>query len=104
MARRNKQHGTDAAAQPERPVPQTSAHVDFELDLCGESCPYPVVHTLDALAQLRAGERLAVTTDCPQSFRNIPERTVAKGHLLVGEPTRSGPQMTFVIERGRNQQ
>lgn len=75
-------------------------HPDFTLDLRGEYCPYPVVHTLEALDGMRAGEVVAVTTDCPQSFRNIPDRVPAKGHRLIGEGERSGAQMTFLIECG----
>lgn len=73
---------------------------DYTLDLRGESCPYPLVETLEALGSLRHGEILAVTTDCPQSFRTIPAECPAHGHRLVADPVRSGAQMTFLLESG----
>ncbi|PXY04825.1 sulfurtransferase-like selenium metabolism protein YedF [Corynebacterium striatum] len=63
---------------------------DFEIDLCGESCPYPVIHTLEALHGLKPGQTLEVTTDCPQAYRNVPDDATAAGHELIGEPTREG--------------
>ncbi len=82
-------------------TPQSAA--DFTLDLRGESCPYPVVHSLEALGSVKRGQRIAVTTDCPQSFRNIPEQLPEHGHRIIGEPTRDGAEMTFVIESGGKQ-
>ena len=73
---------------------------DFEIDLCGESCPYPVIHTLEALHGLKPGQTLEVTTDCPQAYRNVPDDATAAGHELIGEPTRQGARMTFVFRRG----
>ncbi|WP_165241907.1 sulfurtransferase-like selenium metabolism protein YedF [Corynebacterium lizhenjunii] len=73
---------------------------DFTLDLCGESCPYPVIHTLEALEGLEPGQTLEVTTDCPQAFRNVPDDATAAGHELVGTPSRVGARMTFVFRRG----
>lgn len=73
---------------------------DFSLDLRGESCPYPLVHTLDALEGLDAGQVLLVVTDCPQSFRNIPAGVPDAGHRMLAPPERQGAEMTFLIERG----
>ena len=73
---------------------------DFEIDLCGESGPYPVIHTLEALHGLKPGQILEVTTDCPQAYRNVPDDAAAAGHELIGEPTREGARMTFVFRRG----
>lgn len=75
---------------------------DFELDLCGESCPYPVIQTLSALQDMGPGQKLQITTDCPQAFRNVPDDATAAGHRLVGEPERTGARMTFVFERGEH--
>lgn len=81
---------------------RASAHPppDFAIDLCGESCPYPVIHTLEALRDLRPGQTLEVTVDCAQAYRNVPDDAVAAGHRLVGEPEREGARMMFVFERG----
>lgn len=77
-----------------RPAPE------FEVDLCGESCPYPVIRTLEAIDALEPGALLEVTTDCPQSFRNIPDEAVAYGSRMIGEPIREGARMSFLIEVG----
>lgn len=77
-----------------RPAPE------FEVDLCGESCPYPVIRTLEAIDALVPGTLLEVTTDCPQSFRNIPDEAVAYGSRMVGDPVREGARMSFLIEVG----
>lgn len=101
--------GTGADAAPRAGVhtdshtgTHTASHLDadFAIDLRGESCPYPVIHTLEALEALTSGQRLRVTVDCPQSFRNVPDDATAAGHTLVGEPQREGPTMTYVFARG----
>jgi TusA-related sulfurtransferase len=71
--------------------------VDFVLDIRGESCPYPVIYTLDALKEMKAGQVLQVIADCPQSFRNVPEEAVKHGYELVGEPQKSGQDIYFMI-------
>lgn len=72
----------------------------YALDLRGESCPYPVIQTLEALHGMQPGEILEVQTDCPQAYRNVPDDATAAGHELVGEPSRDGAVMTFRFRRG----
>jgi len=71
---------------------------DFTLDLRGESCPYPVIYTLDALKDMNPGQLLQVITDCPGSFRNVPEEVVNHGYKLVKEPEKNGQEYLFYIE------
>lgn len=73
---------------------------NFYLDLRGESCPYPVIHTLEALHSMKPGHTLEVSIDCPQAYRNVPDDATAAGHELVGEPTRDGATMTYLFRRG----
>lgn len=73
--------------------------VDYELDICGESCPYPVIHTLEGLDGIKPGEVMAIITDCPQAFRNIPDDATASGHHVL-DSHREGARMTFIIRRG----
>lgn len=73
---------------------------DFSIDLRGESCPYPVIHTLEALHGLTPGQTLRVSIDCPQAYRNVPDDAVAAGHELMGEPGREGARMTYIFRRG----
>lgn len=70
---------------------------DFTLDLRGESCPYPVIYTLDALEGMKEGELLQVITDCPGSFRNVPEEAVAHGYTLAQDPEKNGQEYLFYI-------
>ncbi|GAA1129503.1 sulfurtransferase-like selenium metabolism protein YedF [Citricoccus alkalitolerans] len=72
----------------------------YALDLRGESCPYPVIHTLEALHGIKPGEILQVQTDCPQAYRNIPDDATAAGHELMADPSREGAVMTFTFRRG----
>ncbi len=70
---------------------------DYRLDLRGEPCPYPLMHTLEALSSLPDGQVVEVLADCPQAFRAVPEEAVRHGHELLEEPRREGPSMTFLF-------
>lgn len=70
---------------------------DYTLDLRGESCPYPVIYTLDALQELETGQLLKIITDCPSSFRNVPEETTKRGYQMEREPIKDGQEILFYI-------
>jgi TusA-related sulfurtransferase len=70
---------------------------DFTLDLRGESCPYPVIYTLEALEEIAQGDLLQVITDCPSSFRNIPEEVLKQGYQFAKEPVKNGQEYLFYI-------
>ena len=70
---------------------------DFTLDLRGESCPYPVIYTLEALEGMNKGELLQVITDCPGSFRNVPEEAVAHGYTFAQDPVKNGQEYFFIF-------
>lgn len=70
---------------------------DFTLDLRGESCPYPVIYTLDTLKDMPEGKLLQVITDCPSSFRNIPEEVVRRGYKMAKDPIRNGGEIFFYV-------
>ena len=74
-----------------------SKDADFTLDLRGESCPYPVIYTLEALEDMNEGELLQVITDCPGSFRNVPEEAIAHGYTFAQEPVKNGQEYLFYI-------
>jgi TusA-related sulfurtransferase len=72
-------------------------NADLEMDLRGESCPYPLMHTIEALEQMESGKLLKVITDCPSSFRNIPAE-VAKRNLHAPVPAQKiGTEYVFYI-------
>ncbi|GAB2779664.1 hypothetical protein GCM10027040_02090 [Halomonas shantousis] len=76
---------------------QTELKADFTLDLRGESCPYPVIYTLETLADMPKGQLLQVITDCPGSFRNVPEEALRRGYKFAQEPIRNGQENLFFI-------
>ncbi|MDY0404386.1 sulfurtransferase-like selenium metabolism protein YedF [Virgibacillus sp. 179-BFC.A HS] len=70
---------------------------DFTLDLRGESCPYPVIYTMDALKDMEKGQLLMVVTDCPSSFRNIPQEIKKSKYCFAQEPIKNGQEFLFYI-------
>lgn len=71
--------------------------IDYTLDLRGESCPYPVIYTLETLRDMKKGELLQVIVDCPAAFRNVPEEVVKHGYTLAQEPVKKGQELFFYI-------
>lgn len=72
--------------------------VDFTLDIRGESCPYPVIYTLETLRDMKKGQTLQVISDCPSAFRNVPEEVVKHGYTMAQEPEKSGPEFSLFIQ------
>ncbi|HWO55445.1 MAG TPA: sulfurtransferase-like selenium metabolism protein YedF [Paenibacillus cookii] len=71
--------------------------IDYTLDLRGESCPYPVIYTLETLQGMKKGDLLQVIADCPAAFRNVPEEVVKHGYTLEREPVKNGRELLFYI-------
>lgn len=88
---------TDTRQDTDAPPDSTA---DYQLDIRGEICPYPVMYSLEALASMEVGEVLEVVADCPQSFRNVPEEAIKHGHQLVREPERRGTDLHFLLRAG----
>lgn len=78
-------------------MPEQELQADLQLDLRGESCPYPAMHTLDTLADMQSGQLLEVITDCPASLRNIPTEIRRRDHALAQHPVQSGREYIFLI-------
>ncbi|NYT78906.1 sulfurtransferase-like selenium metabolism protein YedF [Pusillimonas sp. ANT_WB101] len=76
---------------------QADISPDFTLDLRGESCPYPVIYTLETLEGMKKGELLQVITDCPGSFRNVPEEARRRGYVFAKDPVKNGQEFLFYI-------
>ncbi len=76
---------------------EETKQADFTLDLRGESCPYPVIYTLETLQGMNKGELLQVITDCPGSFRNVPEEAIAHGYVFAQEPVKNRQEYLFYI-------
>lgn len=43
------------------------------------------------------GELLQVITDCPGSFRNVPEEAIAHGYTFAKDPIKNGQEYLFYI-------
>ncbi|TCZ75688.1 putative sulfurtransferase YedF [Paenibacillus albiflavus] len=71
--------------------------IDYTLDLRGESCPYPVIYTLETLRDMKKGQLLQVIADCPAAFRNVPEEVIKHGYTLAQEPVKNGQEFVFYI-------
>lgn len=80
-------------------MPNNHLKPDFTLDLRGESCPYPVIYTLESLEQMEKKQLLQIITDCPSSFRNIPEEMNRRGFQFAIPPIRNGQEFLFYVYR-----
>lgn len=74
------------------------ASVDLTLDVRGESCPYPVIHTLETLKGMQPGQLLQVIVDCSAAYRNVPEEVLKHGYEMAKEPEKNGRDMIFFIK------
>ncbi|MGM8212187.1 sulfurtransferase-like selenium metabolism protein YedF [Virgibacillus sp. W0430] len=74
--------------------------INLTLDVRGESCPYPVIYTLEALEDMEKGAILQVVADCPASFKNVPEEVVKHGYELAKEPEKKGRDLYFYFIAG----
>lgn len=59
-------------------------HVDEDLDLKGEVCPYTFVRSKLALEQMEAGQVLRITVDNSESAANVPRSLDLEGHEVLG--------------------
>lgn len=57
--------------------------IDYHIDIRGESCPYPLIHTLEALQNLQSQEVLEVVADCPQTLQSIPNDVPKYGYNVI---------------------
>jgi TusA-related sulfurtransferase len=54
----------------------------MNLDVRGEVCPYPMLRTVEALAELSAEEELDVLTDHAPALATIPWQAAKRGYLV----------------------
>lgn len=73
----------------------------YLLDVRGYVCPYPVIYTRKALAQIGSGDILEILTDNPPSCENVPKAAEADGHEVLGvESVDRGVWRIVVRRRG----
>lgn len=46
---------------------------------------------------MASGELLQIITDCPSSFRNIPEEMGRRGYRSAIDPIRNGQEFLFYV-------
>lgn len=75
-----------------------STNATQTLDTRGMNCPLPILRTKKALAELAAGETLAVTATDPGSLKDMQAFCKQTGNELVSSNTNQG-EFEFLIRK-----
>lgn len=73
-------------------------HVDVELDLKGEVCPYTFVKSKLALEGMASGQVLRVLFDHPPAAENVSRSMEQEGHRVLAKGE-AGPSLWHVVVR-----
>ncbi|MBW6517534.1 MAG: sulfurtransferase TusA family protein [ANME-2 cluster archaeon] len=74
----------------------TDIAADYELDVRGECCPYPLVRTKKQVDALEPGEILKVIADDPVAPQNIDQWSRKSGNKLLAVEQKDGEYLIFV--------
>lgn len=74
----------------------TDIVADYELDVRGECCPYPLVRTKKQVDALEPGEILKVIADDPVAPQNIDQWSRKSGNKLLAVEQQDGEYLIFV--------
>jgi len=74
----------------------TDIVADFELDVRGDCCPYPLVRTKKRVDSLEPGEILKVVADDPVAPQNIDQWSKKSGNKLLAVEQQDGEYIIFV--------
>ncbi|MBU4220448.1 MAG: sulfurtransferase TusA family protein [Euryarchaeota archaeon] len=69
---------------------------DFELDVRGEACPYPLIRTKQQVDRLQKGEVLKVLASDPVAPQNIDAWAKKSGNELLAVEVDGGTYNIFV--------
>lgn len=69
---------------------------DFELDVRGEACPYPLIRTKQQVDKLKKGEVLRVLANDPVAPQNIDAWAKKSGNELLAVEVVKGNYTIFV--------
>lgn len=69
-----------------------------ELDVCGETCPMPLLRTKLALNQLGPGDTLRILATDPRSERDFVTFSAQSGHELLSL-TRDGERFIYLLRK-----
>ena len=75
-----------------------STNATQSLDTRGMNCPLPILRTKKALAELAAGETLAVTATDPGSLKDMQAFCKQTGNELVASSANQG-EFEFLIRK-----
>ncbi|HIH43946.1 MAG TPA: sulfurtransferase TusA family protein [Candidatus Methanoperedenaceae archaeon] len=69
---------------------------NFELDVRGEACPYPLIRTKQQVDKLKSGEVLKVVASDPVAWQNIDAWASKSGNEFLGVEINDGVYHIFV--------
>ncbi len=69
---------------------------DFELDVRGEACPYPLIRTKQQVDKLQSGEVLKILANDPVASQNIDAWAKKSGNDLLAVEANNGTYSIFV--------
>lgn len=70
------------------------------LDVRGEICPYPVMKTRDAMADLEPGEELEIWLDYPLALEEIPNWAEDAGHEVLAVEETGNSEWRIRLRKG----
>lgn len=83
-------------------IRQMEQSADQTLDVTGLACPMPLLKARQALAALKAGQRLHVICTDPGSWRDFESFAAQGAHELAGRREETGVYH-YVLIKGRHQ-
>lgn len=69
---------------------------EYELDVRGEKCPYPLIRTKQEVEKLPSGSVLEVIANDPESWQNIDAWITNSGHEFIDVVIRKGAYHIFI--------
>ncbi|AKB84738.1 sulfurtransferase TusA family protein [Methanococcoides methylutens] len=69
---------------------------DFELDVRGQCCPYPLIRTKELMDELETGEILLVIANEAMTPQNIATWTKKTGNVLLAVEEKGGVFSIYV--------
>ncbi len=69
---------------------------EFELDVRGEKCPYPLIRTKQEVEKLPKGSVLEVIANDPEAWQNIDVWITKSGHKFIDVVIKKGVYHIFI--------
>ena len=80
-------------------MPET-IHVDRELDIKGEVCPYTFVRSKLALEEMEKGNVLRVILDYPPATENVPKSMANEGNEVLHVKKVNDTDWEILVRKG----